>query len=75
SFERHTQEILNTNTGVVFFWILTVPFINAIYDMADTLCLDFGTTEELRRVVRFIAGISAIVFCYRWMKKMKKGGR
>ena len=73
AFEQHAKEIMNTTVGIVFYWLLVIPFINAAYDMGNGFCEGFDTSEEVQKVVRFIAGITAIVFAYYWMKRVQKG--
>lgn len=72
-FEQNMQEIMNTRIGQVFFWMLLIPYINAVYDLADGFARLNIPNEMAHRVVRFIAGISAIVFAYYWMRQMQKG--
>ena len=72
-FEQHAKQIMNTTIGKVFFWLLVIPFINAAYDFGNGACEGFGTSEEVKKVVRFMAGIAAITFAYYWMKRVQKG--
>lgn len=73
AFEQQAKEIMNTTVGIVFYWLLVIPFINAAYDMGNGFCEGLQTSEEVKKVVRFIAGIAAIVFAYYWMKRVQKG--
>jgi transcriptional regulator with XRE-family HTH domain len=72
-FEQHAQEIMNTRIGVVFFWMLIIPFIDAAYAMGDGFGEGYGASDEVTRVVHFIAGLAAMVFAYYWMRRVQKG--
>ena len=72
-FERQAKAIMNTRTGIGFFWILVIPSINASYDVGNSFCLGLGTSDEVRIVVRFITGFAAIIFAYNWMRRIQKG--
>ena len=73
AFEQHAKEIMNTTVGIVFYWLLVIPFINTAYDFGNGFCEGLQTSEEVKKVVRFMAGIAAIVFAYYWMKRVQKG--
>lgn len=72
-FEENAKEIMNTRVGIGFFWILVIPFINAAYDMGDGFCAGYGASDEVRRAVRFIAGLAAMGLAYYWMRRIQKG--
>ena len=75
SFETKVSEVMNTTMGVFFYWIISIPFINAVYDTATGFCTAWETTEETRRLVGFISGVSTIIFSYHWMRKVQKGSK
>ncbi len=72
-FEQKAKEILTTRVGMIFYWILVIPFINAAYDMGDSFCAGYGTNDEVRKVVRFVAGLAAVIFAYYWRSRIQKG--
>lgn len=72
-FEQQAKDIMNTTEGVVFFWMLVIPFINAAYDMGHGFCEGLGTSEGVQRAVRILTGVTAIGFAFYWMKRVRKG--
>ena len=73
TFEQQAKQIMNTTVGIIFYWLLVIPFINAAYDFGNGFCEGLKTSEEVKKAVRIMAGLSAIIFAYYWMKRVQKG--